>query len=126
MNRNLSPAQFQHLDLPDVGHSGRTVSLSLPAPAEGHTRLFRFTNGVARGSYSETPLTAYGYTMHYVDVPHEELSKHEVNESGRPYYRYSGSGIKTVNPFTHPGAKVKDYELGDFNMPNVIRTKRGK
>jgi hypothetical protein len=118
---NINKQQFQHVMLPDVGKSGTSVHLSLPAPQKEHTRLYRFTNGVGRGSYSKTPLTGYGYSMHYVDIPSSDLPNHEVNESGSVHYRYGGAGIKTVNPFIHPTAKTKDYELTDWQHPDVIK-----
>jgi len=100
------------LVLPDVDHTGRTVTLILPAVPPGFTRLYRFTvHGNRRGHYSPRPQTGWGPDMFYCDVPAETYSQLPKGDTNGVLL--SGEHAVKVSPLAEAVA-IKRYEAGDW------------
>ena len=85
--------QFNVERLPKVGDFREDRYWDAPEVPEGHTRLYRFTNGVGTGHYADTPLPAYGNDMWYSDVPNTDLEQHRRGEN-RTFLLTNDSGVR--------------------------------
>lgn len=112
--------QFRQVVLPGLGgmhqHPDRrkTYFGEVPEQPEGHTRLWRSSVGTTKGWWADRPMTGFGDQMHYMDVPHESLSEHQVSKG---VYNFGAHHDRTTSlPGKPQRVKItgsKPYEISD-------------
>jgi len=90
---DLGP-QFARMTFTGVGQRRETRYASVPKVEEGKTRLWRATSfpQLSSGYWADQPRPAYGDSMLYMDLDHEEAERHKTATRGTYVVPAEGKG----------------------------------
>jgi hypothetical protein len=98
------------------GQTKRTMRAQVPKVQGGQRRIWRNSDiRNPHGMWSDKPLTGYGSSMMYMDMPHEVAEQHRAGEHGESHYAFYDRDQPLPGHVNHVQfSSQKQYDLEDW------------